>query len=152
MDLPCAGGAQFIYFSDIELPPRSAYRRARRIPLHYGPLRPAGARHVIQDAVDGVFIEDSEVAESHDVGLQRLQLQAELVGKIMNGDGSKIRQPRARADAGEFGDGDGDLVTVVLVLPGFDLGQFGVNTSAGVFGRVLGLCVFRGMVSSPTSE
>ena len=58
----------------------------------------------------------------------------------MNRDGSKIRQTRARADAGEFGNRDGDLVTVILVLPGFNLGQISVNTSTGVLERVLRRC------------
>jgi len=95
-------------------------------------------RHVFQNPIDGVLVKDTEVAIGEDVVLQRLQFQAEFVGKIMNGDGAEIRQAGARADGGVFGDRDGDLVAPVLVRPGFDGGEFSVDTSAGVFGSVSG--------------
>src|ERR1039457_2397004 len=66
--------------------------------FHYRPLRLAGARHVIQNPVHGVFVKDPEVAIGEQIVLQRLQFYAELGGQVMDGNGAEIRESGARAD------------------------------------------------------
>ena len=47
---------------------------------------------VSQNAVDGVFVEDAEIAIGQEVEFQRLQLKALTPGFVFDGDGSVIGQ------------------------------------------------------------
>ena len=57
-----------------------------------------GGHKVIQNFVDHGFIENAPVAETEEVVLQGFQLNAGLIGYIINFDGAEIRQARLGAD------------------------------------------------------
>lgn len=88
-----------------------------------GPDGAAGLHDITEDSIDGVFIEDAQVAVGVDIHLERFQLQTRLVGHVMDRHGAEIRQVRLWADGGIFGNLDGNLVTLILVREGLDIGQ-----------------------------
>jgi D-alanine transaminase len=98
---------------------------------------PAGLHAVRENSVDGVLVEDAEVPVGHDVELQRLQLQAGLVRLVSDRQRSEVGKSRLRAHGVVLGDLDGDLVAVVLIRPGLDLGQGRVDARGGVLLRVV---------------
>ena len=56
-----------------------------------------------------------------------------LVGHVADIEHAKIRQPGLGADRSEFRIVNEDLVSRELVGPGFDLGEFSVESGGGVF-------------------
>ena len=103
---------------------RRATRTCRTTVIRFG--RHAGDA-VLEDPVDGVLVEDPDVAVRDDVELQRLELQAEPVGHVADRQVPEIRQPRLRADRVVLRDLDGDLVVGILVRPGLDRRKRGVD-------------------------
>src|ERR1051326_3948297 len=84
--------------------------------------------HVTQDAVDHVLLKNSEVAVCQQVHLVGFQLQAEFIGKVAQTELSKIGHAGFRAHRGELRGIDLDLVIRILIRPGFDFGQFRIDT------------------------
>src|SRR5260370_1443942 len=101
------------------------------------PNRLGGFHDIAQDAVDGVFVKDSEAAIPQQVHFQGLQLEAEFLRLILNRDGAVVRKPGLRADRGVFGKARGDGIAGELVGPSLEARQPGVNPGAGVFGGVI---------------
>ena len=58
---------------------------------------------MIQDQVRGGFVEDAPLTVSLQVQLERLQLNAALVGDIGDVNGAEVGMPRLRTDRGELG-------------------------------------------------
>src|ERR1700722_16119719 len=54
-----------------------------------GTHRPAGFHDIAQEAVDHVLLKDAEIAISQGVHLERLELEAKLVGDVVNRDGAE---------------------------------------------------------------
>src|SRR2546426_6974632 len=101
------------------------------------PNRLGGFHDIAQDAVDGVFIKDSEAAIRQQIHFQGLQLEAEFLRPILNRDGTVVRKPGLGADRSVFGKARGDGIAGELVGPGLQARQPGVDSSAGVFGGVI---------------
>src|SRR5260370_1516086 len=99
--------------------------------------RTACVHHILEKAVYGIFLKDSEIAVGQHVHLERLQLEAQLVGDVVERDFAMIRQAGFRADRSELGHDDLNFVTGILVRPSLDFGQACVDTSASVCIRVL---------------
>ena len=78
----------------------------------------------MQNAVDGIFVEDAEISVRMEIHFQGLQLQTLLVRHVVQRDGAEIRQAGLWADCGIFRDLDGDFVPLVLVLECFDIRQW----------------------------
>lgn len=72
-----------------------------------------GLDQVVEDAVGDVLVEMALVAEAPDVELQALQLDADLVGDVVQGQDGEIRLPGLGAEAGEFRNLHVDLVIPV---------------------------------------
>src|SRR3972149_1999787 len=87
------------------------------LPGYRCPHRMARLDQIVQNAIDGVLIEDAKIAVPENVILQRLQFHAKPVGQVVDCDGPEIRQARLGADGGVFRDGDGDLVIGKLIGP-----------------------------------
>jgi hypothetical protein len=98
----------------------------------------AGFDYVVEDLVDDVFLEDAEVAVGEEVLLEGFELEAALAGHVADGEASEVGEAGLRADAGELGVVDQDLVGLELVLPGFDGGEGGVEAGFGVVVGVAG--------------
>src|ERR1700686_1473101 len=97
-----------------------------------------GGDDVAQDFIDGVLVEDAEIAISEQVHFQGFQLDAIFPRHILDGDGAKIRQSGLRADGGILRKFRGDDVAGELVGPGLERGEFCVDARAGVFFGVIG--------------
>src|SRR5712692_2788314 len=67
------------------------------------PDRLGGFHDVAQDAVDSVFVKDSEAAIRQQIHFQGLQLEAEFLRLILNRDGAVVRKPGLGADRSVFG-------------------------------------------------
>src|SRR6266849_7820750 len=101
------------------------------------PDRLGGFHDIAQDAVDSVFVKDSEAAIPQQIHFQGLQLEAEFLRLILNGDGAVVRKPGLGADRSVFGKARGDGIAGELVGPGLEARQPRMNPGAGVFGGVI---------------
>jgi len=79
----------------------------------------AGFDHIGQYFIDGVFIEDAEIAVAMHIDFERFEFEAMLIRHVGEVDGSEIRQAGLGANGGVFGDFNGDDVPRVLIGPGF---------------------------------
>lgn len=86
----------------------------------------------MEDAIDGIFVENSDVSVGMDIHFERFELEAMLVGFVVKGDGSEVGQIRLRANGGVFGDDDRDVVSLVLVGEGLNIGQWKRDSALGV--------------------
>ena len=82
------------------------------------PQRITGAREVFEYAIDDVFVKYLHLSKRVDVELERFQLHASFVGRVIDFDRREIREIRKRADGREFGTGERNdyLFALVLVL------------------------------------
>src|SRR5271154_4240392 len=97
-------------------------------------MRAGGLDYVFEHPVYDVLLEDSEVAVLERVHFEGLQLHAEFVGDVTQGQLAVVGETGAGTHGGELGHGDFDFVTGgVLIRPGLDLGQRGAHAGGGVF-------------------
>src|SRR2546427_6592917 len=101
------------------------------------PDRLGGFHDIAQDAVDSVFVKDSEAAIRQQIHLQGLQLEAEFLRLILNRDGAVVRKPGLGAHRSVFGKTRGDGIAGELVGPSLEARQPGVHPGAGVFCGVI---------------
>ena len=78
---------------------------------HYGHFAGgANLDQILQNPVDGVFVEDAYIPKALDVKFQRLQFEALFIRHVVDFDDRKIRQAGTGADAGELRTGNGNDV------------------------------------------
>jgi hypothetical protein len=65
--------------------------------------RLAGLNEIVENLVDHGFVESAFVAIGPQIELQRFELDAKLIGNVMDSDRGKIRLSRARTNTGELG-------------------------------------------------
>jgi hypothetical protein len=102
------------------------------VAYYFDPDGVAGFDYVVEDLIDDVFLEDAEVAVGEEVFLEGLEFEAALAGHVADGEAAEVRKAGLGAYGGELGVVDEDLVGAELVLPGFDVGEFGVEAGFGV--------------------
>src|SRR5262249_13086329 len=102
------------------------------------PLRGDGFDDVVQDFIDGVLIEDAEVAVSQEIHFERFQLDAAFARHVADGDCAVVGKASFGADGSIFGKVRGDDVAGKLVGPGVEPRQPGVDASTSVFIGVSG--------------
>src|SRR5205814_8196405 len=93
---------------------------------HLTPARLQRAHQVVEDTVGDRLVECSFVAEAPQVELERLQLDAELVGHVGDADGGEIRLARHRAQAGELRALEADFIIPL---------RLGIRESLEILGR-----------------
>ena len=96
------------------------------------PFGADGADDVVEDFVNGVFVEDAEVAIGEEIHFEGFELDTIFFGQVLDGDGAEVGEAGLGADGGVFGEARGDDVAGKLVGPGFERGQFGFDAGAGV--------------------
>src|SRR5579871_1133499 len=97
----------------------------------------AGLHHVGQEPIHDILLKDAEVPIGQHVHLERLQLQAQTIRHIAQRQFAMIRQAGLGADGGELRQYDFDLISGILILPGLDLRQRGLDARAR-----MPVCVF----------
>src|SRR6266481_7558864 len=102
------------------------------------PFGADGGDDVAEDFVDGVFVEDAEIAIGEEIHFERFELDAIFFGHVLDGDGAEVREAGLGAHGGVFGEARGDDVAGELIGPGFERGQFGLDAGAGVLCGVVG--------------
>jgi len=65
--------------------------------------RAACSNEIVENLVDDRFVISAFIAIGPQIKLQRLELDTEFIGNVIDSDGGKIRLTGARAHAGEFG-------------------------------------------------
>src|SRR5713101_5073698 len=66
------------------------------------PFGADGGDDVAENFVDGVFVEDAEVAIGEEIHFERFELDAIFFGHVLNGDGAEVREAGLGADGGVF--------------------------------------------------
>ena len=79
------------------------------------PGRAAGSNHVVENAIDSIFVENTDVSVRVNIHFEGLELETMFLGLIVQGDGSKVRQIRFGADGRIFWDDDRNFVSGVLI-------------------------------------
>ncbi len=102
------------------------------------PLRANGGDDIVEDFVDGVFVEDAEAAVGEEIHFQGFQLDAVLLWHVLDGDSAEVGETGLGADGGVFGKARGNDVTRKLIGPGLECGQFCLDAGASVFCGVVG--------------
>ena len=92
----------------------------------------AGLHDVVQNAIDGIFVEDTQVAVGINIHLERFQFEAFFIRHVMNGNGSEIWQTGLGTDGGIFRNLDRDLIALVLIGERLDTWQRRSNSTSGV--------------------
>ena len=92
----------------------------------------AGLHDVVQNAIDGIFVKDTQVAVGIHIHLERFQFEAFFIWHVMNGNGSEIRQGGLGADGGIFRNLDRDLIAFVLIGERLDIRQRRSDSTSGV--------------------
>src|SRR5205085_7750748 len=80
------------------------------VALHFDEARVERGDEVVGDPVRDRLVERPLVAEGPEVELERLQLHAALVGDVADADRGEVGLPGDRAEAGELGGFEVDLV------------------------------------------
>ena len=75
---------------------------------------------VVQDAVDGVLVEDADAPVGGHVHLEGFELDALPAGLVLDGEGPEVGQPGLGADRVVFGVDDGDGRVRELAGPGLN--------------------------------
>jgi hypothetical protein len=97
-----------------------------------------GGDEIAEDFVDGVFVEDAEIAIGEKIHFQGLELDAGFFGHVLDGDGAEVGEAGLGADGGVFGKARGDDIAGELIGPGLERGQFGADAGAGVLCGIVG--------------
>ena len=92
----------------------------------------------MKNLVNGVFIEDAEIAIGEEVHLESLELDALLARHILDGDCAIVGKAGLGTDGSVLWKARSDDVTRVLIGPGIELWQFRLDARAGVIGSVIG--------------
>ncbi len=79
---------------------------------------------VIRDPVRHCLVERALIAEGPQVQLQRLELDARFIGNVADADRGEVRLPRHRAETGELGRLEEDLVVALRIRVGERLQLF----------------------------
>jgi len=74
-----------------------------------------GSYDVLEDAVDGILVENSYISVGMDVRFESLQLEAMLVWFVVKGDSSEVRQVGLGANGCVFWDDDCNFVSLILI-------------------------------------
>lgn len=98
---------------------------------HDGGHGAAGGDNILQDPVNGIFVEYSQVPVSLDVRFQRLELQAGISGGVTDPDQPEIRLAGPGTDRGEFRDFDTDFIIGELIGERFEPRQLRLETGPG---------------------
>src|SRR5438552_7947176 len=102
----------------------------------YCPYWPGGSHYIFEHAIDDVLLKNSQVAVGEQVFLQRLQLQADLVGHVTDLQCPEIRQPGHGTYRSEFRDINDNFIGRKLVRPGLNGGECCVESRFGVLRSV----------------
>lgn len=100
-----------------------------------GDLRPgrsAGCDDVLEYAIHGIFVENTDISIGMDIHFEGFELEAGLGRFIVHRDRAKVRKIGLGADGGVFGDDDRDLVSLVLIGERFDVWEWGGDPALGV--------------------
>ena len=95
----------------------------------FGPNRMARVDDVLEDAVDGILIEDAEISVRVDIHFECLELKAFFVRHVVERDGAEIGQIGFGTDRRVFGNLNRDLVAFILIGKGFNSRQRSSNTT-----------------------
>src|SRR5271166_5255497 len=108
------------------------------VPFDDAPDGPGGFDDVLEHFVDGIFIENAQIAIGEQVHFQGLELDAILARLVLNGNDAEVGQAGLGANRRVFGKSSGDDVARKLVGPGFQGRKFSVDSSYGMFIGVIG--------------
>src|SRR5690349_5738026 len=90
----------------------------REVPFDAHPPRREGAHQIVEHAVDHRLVEVPLVAERPEVELERLELDAFLVGHVADAEGGEVGLTGHRAEAGELRAIEADFVIPRLARVG----------------------------------
>jgi hypothetical protein len=78
---------------------------------------------IVQDSVDGIFVEDAKIPVGVDVHFERFQLKTFFIRHVVQRNGSKVRQVGFRTNRCVLGDLNCNFISLVLIREGLDVRQ-----------------------------
>src|SRR5713101_3891765 len=110
----------------------------REFAANDAPFGSDGVQDVTENLIHGIFIKNAQIAVSEQIHFQGLQFDALFLRHVLDGDGAEVGETGLWAYRGILGEARGNHVARILIWPSFELGQFGVDTSTGMLGSVIG--------------
>lgn len=122
------GGLFGIFCLDDAAQPSASGKLTR----YLGPSRSAGPNHVLEDAVDGIFVENTDVSIGVDIHFECFELKALFIRFVVKSNRSKVREIGLGADRRIFRNDNRNFIALVLVWKGFNVWQRGRDPAACV--------------------
>lgn len=98
-----------------------------------GDFRPdgtAGFDNIVEDSVDGIFIEDAEIPVGVDVHFERFQLKTFFIRHVMQCNGPEVRQVSFWANRRVLGDLNRNFISLILIREGLDIWERSVDSTS----------------------
>ena len=90
-----------------------------------------GRNHILEDAIDGVLVEYSQVPVGQKIHLQGLKLHTRFFGDVTDGDSPNIRKSGLRTDGSELRNLDLYLIVGKLIRKNLDVREFILQARLG---------------------
>jgi len=98
-----------------------------------GDFRPYGTEgldNILEDSVDGIFVEDAEIPVGVDVHFERFQLKTFFIRHVMQCNGSEVRQVSFWTNRCVLGDLNRNFISLVLIREGLDIWERSVDPAS----------------------
>lgn len=92
-----------------------------KLACYLSPSRSAGSNHILEDAVDGIFVENSDVSVGVDIHFKRLEFKTLFIRLIVKSNSSKVWEVGLGTDRRIFRNDDRNFVTFILIWKGFNV-------------------------------
>lgn len=94
----------------------------RKLTRDFGPSRSARSNYVVENAVDGIFVENTDVSVCVYIHFERLKFKAMFIRLIVKSNRPKVRQIGFGTDSRILWNHNRNFVAFVLVWKGLNVG------------------------------
>ena len=106
----------------------------------FRPYGTAGLDNIVEDSVDGIFVEDAEIPVGVDVHFERFQLKTFFIRHVMQCNGSEVRQVSLWTNRCVLRDLNRNFIFLVLIREGLDIWERRVDPASRMTLVVAKLC------------
>ena len=95
-----------------------------------GPYGTAGFDNIVEDSVDGIFVEDAEIPVGVDVHFERFQLKTFFIRHVVQCNGPEVRQVSFWTNRCVLGDLNRNFISLILIREGLDIWERSVDSTS----------------------